>query len=126
MGESDLNFVSGRVKPITVGIVGPESAGKTTILGSFYLLLGREALMTEDYVFSNSYTLMGWEAVAASMRWKPGPMSPRFPPHTPSGEARAPGTLHLAFRRKDGPLRDLLFADAPGECELPHEFRLPT
>jgi hypothetical protein len=115
MGESDLNFVSGRVKPITVGIVGPESAGKTTILGSFYLLLGRGALTTEDNVFSNSYTLTGWEAVAASMRWKPGPQPPRFPPHTPSGKARAPGMLHLAFRRKDGTLRELLFADAPGE-----------
>lgn len=115
MGESDLNFVCGRVKPITVGIVGPESAGKTTILGSFYLLLGRGALTTEDNVFSNSYTLTGWEAVATSMRWKPGPQPPRFPPHTPSGKARAPGMLHLAFRRKDGTLRDMLFADAPGE-----------
>lgn len=115
MGESDLNFVSGRVKPITVGIVGPESAGKTTILGSFYLLLGRGALTTEEYVFSNSYTLTGWEAVANSMRWKPGPQPPRFPPHTPSGKARAPGMLHVAFRRNDGTLRDLLFADAPGE-----------
>ncbi|SER37622.1 TRAFAC clade GTPase domain-containing protein [Giesbergeria anulus] len=115
MGESDLNFVSGRVKPITVGIVGPESAGKTTILGSFYLLLGRGTLTTEDHAFSNSYTLTGWEAVAASMRWKPGPLPPCFPPHTPSGKARAPGMLHLAFRRKDGTLRDLLFADAPGE-----------
>lgn len=115
MGESDLNFVSGRVKPITVGIFGPESSGKTTILGSFYLLLGRSALTTEDNVFSNSYTLTGWEAVAASMRWKPGPQPPRFPPHTPSGKARAPGILHLAFRQKDGTLRDLLFADAPGE-----------
>jgi len=115
MGESDLNFVSGRVKPLTVGIVGPESAGKTTILGSFYLLLGRGALTTDDNVFSNSYTLTGWEAVAASMRWKPGPQPPCFPPHTPSGKARAPGMLHLAFRRKDGTLRDLVFADAPGE-----------
>lgn len=115
MGESDLNFISGRVKPITIGIVGPESAGKTTILGAFYLLLGRGALATEDNVFSNSYTLAGWEAVAASMRWKPGPQPPCFPPHTPSGKARAPGMLHLAFRRRDGTLRDLLFADAPGE-----------
>ena len=115
MGESDLNFISGRVKPITVCIVGPESAGKTTILGSFYLLLGRGALTTDDNVFSNSYTLTGWEAVATSMRWKPGPQPPRFPPHTPSGKARAPGMLHLALRRKDGTLRDLLFADAPGE-----------
>ena len=114
MGESDLNFVSGRVKPITVGIVGPESAGKTTILGAFYLLLGRGALTTDANSFSNSYTLAGWEAVATCLRWKPG-QPPSFPPHTPSGTARAPGMLHLGFRREDGALRDFLFADAPGE-----------
>ncbi|WP_113065797.1 hypothetical protein [Oleiagrimonas sp. MCCC 1A03011] len=114
MGEADLNFVSGKVKPITVGIIGPESAGKTTILGALYLLLGRGNLTTGDNVFSNSYTLTGWETVAASLRWKPG-QPPNFPPHTPSGAARAPGMLHLAFRQKDGSLRDFLFADAPGE-----------
>ncbi|WP_440030168.1 TRAFAC clade GTPase domain-containing protein [Chromobacterium amazonense] len=114
MGESDLNFISGKVKPITVGIIGPESAGKTTILGAFYLLLGRGALATDANTFSNSYTLAGWEAVSTCLRWRPG-QSPCFPPHTPSGATRAPGMLHLAFRRDDGSLRDLLFADAPGE-----------
>jgi hypothetical protein len=114
MGEADLNFVSGKVKPITVGIVGPESAGKTTILGAFYLLLGRGALTTDANSFSNSYTLAGWEAVATCLRWKPG-QHPSFPPHTPSGAARAPGILHLGFRREDGSLRDFIFADAPGE-----------
>ncbi|WP_323144697.1 TRAFAC clade GTPase domain-containing protein [Massilia phyllosphaerae] len=114
MGESDLNFVTGRAKPITVGIIGAESAGKTTILGAFYLLMGRGTLTTDANFFSNSYTLAGWEAVANSLRWKPA-QSPRFPSHTPSGAARAPGMLHLAFRRKDGALRDILFADAPGE-----------
>ncbi|TKR53453.1 hypothetical protein D7I39_20800 [Allopusillimonas ginsengisoli] len=114
MGESDLNFISGKVKPITVGIVGPENAGKTTILGAFYLLLGRGALTTNANYFSNSYTLAGWEAVATCLRWKPG-QPPSFPPHTPSGAARAPGMLHLGFRRENGSLRDLLFADAPGE-----------
>jgi len=114
MGESDLNFISGKVKPITVGIVGPENAGKTTILGAFYLLLSRGALTTAANPFSNSYTLAGWEAVATCLRWKPG-QPPYFPPHTPSGAARAPGMLHLGFRREDRSLRDLLFADAPGE-----------
>jgi hypothetical protein len=114
LGEYDLTFVSGRVKPITVGIVGPESAGKTTILGAFYLLLGRGALTTGAESFSNSYSLAGWEAVATCLRWKPG-QPPRFPPHTSSRAARAPGMLHLGFRRKDGSLRDLMFADAPGE-----------
>lgn len=114
MGESDLNFVSGRGKPITVGIVGPESSGKTTVLGAFYLLLGRGNLTSDENLFSSSYTLAGWEAVANNLRWKPG-QAPHFPPHTPSRAARAPGMLHLAFRRQDGMLRDLLFADAPGE-----------
>lgn len=114
MGEFDLNFVSGKVKPITIGIIGPESSGKTTILGAFYLLLGRGALTTDANLFSNSYTLAGWEAVATCLRWKPG-QSPRFPPHTPSGATRAPGMLHLGFRREDGSLRDFVFADAPGE-----------
>lgn len=114
LGEADLNFLSGKVKPITVGIVGPESAGKTTILGAIYLLLGRGALTTGSSSFSNSYTLAAWEAVATSLRWKPG-QPPSFPPHTPSGASRAPGMLHLGFRREDGSLRDLLFADAPGE-----------
>ncbi|MBP6035630.1 MAG: hypothetical protein KA603_05785 [Azonexus sp.] len=114
MGGADLNFVSGKVKPITVGIVGPESAGKTTILGAFYLLLGRGALTTDVNLFSNSYTLAGWEAVATYLRWKPG-LPPSFPPHTPSGAARSPGMLHLGFRREDGSLRDFIFADAPGE-----------
>lgn len=114
MGEYDLTFVSGRVKPITIGIVGPESAGKTTILGAFYLLLGRGALVADEQSFSNSYTLAGWEAVATCLRWKPG-QPPRFPPHTPSRATRAPGMLHVGFRRQDGSLRDLMFADAPGE-----------
>jgi hypothetical protein len=114
LGEADLNFISGKVKPITVGIIGPESAGKTTILGAFYLLLGRGALTTGSSSFSNSYTLAAWEAIATSLRWKPG-LPPSFPPHTPSGAYRAPGLLHLGFRHDDGTLRDLVFADAPGE-----------
>lgn len=114
MGEADLNFVSGKIKPITVAIVGPESAGKTTILAAFYLLLGRGVLTTDANAFSNSYTLAAWEAVAACLRWRPG-QPPAFPPHTPSGAARSPGMLHLGFRREDGSLRDFLFADAPGE-----------
>lgn len=114
MGEFDLTYLSGRAKPITVGILGPESAGKTTILAAFYILLGRGALRPAKDSFSGSYTLAGWEAVASSLRWKPG-LPPRFPAHTPSTAARAPGLLHLGFRSGDGFLRDFVFADAPGE-----------
>lgn len=61
MGPADLNFLTGVGKPITVAIVGPESADKTTILGTFYQLLWQGKLTTKMHRFSNSYTLNGWE-----------------------------------------------------------------
>lgn len=114
LGASDLSFITGRAKPMIVGIAGPESAGKTTLLAAWYLLLGRGLLTATDWRFGGSFTLAGWEAVAAALRWAPG-QPPRFPPHTASRGARAPGLLHLALRRAEGGLRDFLFADAPGE-----------
>lgn len=113
MGTSDLAFVAGRQKPFIVAIAGSESAGKTTLLASWYLLLGRGALLADDQRFSGSYTLQGWEAVASTLRWEPG-QSPSFPLHTTSRDARMPGLLHLAVRSKDDRHQDFLFADAPG------------
>jgi hypothetical protein len=114
-GLADLGFVSGRGKPIVIGVVGPQNAGKTTLLAAWYLLLGRGLATTGDRLFGGSYTLTGWEAVAGSMRWAPG-QSPRFPAHTSSRSGRAPGLLHLTFRDEGGsrPV-DYLFTDAPGE-----------
>lgn len=114
LGLSDLDFVTGRSKPIILGLVGTQSAGKTTLLASWYLLLGRGALADKEHLFAGSYTLAGWESVASPMRWKPG-QPPRFPPHTTSGGARTPGILHFSFREKNGRLSDFFFADAPGE-----------
>jgi hypothetical protein len=114
LGLSDLSFVTGRAKPMIVGIAGPESAGKTTLLASWYLLLGRGLLLEDGSRFAGSYSLGGWEAVASSLRWEPG-QAPSFPQHTTSRGARSPGLLHLSFRGPDDCLRDFLFADAPGE-----------
>jgi hypothetical protein len=114
LGLSDLSFVTGRAKPTIVGIAGPESAGKTTLLASWYLLLGRGLLMDDGLRFAGSYSLAGWEAVASSLRWDPG-QPPSFPQHTTSRGARAPGLLHLAIREQAERLRDFLFADAPGD-----------
>lgn len=114
-GLADLGFVSGRGKPIVIGVVGPQNAGKTTLLAAWYLLLGQGLTGIEDRLFAGSYTLSGWEAVASSMRWAPG-QPPRFPAHTTSRSGRAPGLLHLTFRDENGdrPV-DYLFTDAPGE-----------
>jgi hypothetical protein len=115
LGLSDLGFLAGRARPFVVGIVGPQNAGKTTLLGAWYLLIGRGTLSTRDRQFAGSYSLAGWESVGGSLRWAPG-QPPTFPPHTTSRGGRAPGLLHLAFREDDGSRpKDFLFTDAPGE-----------
>lgn len=123
LGLTDLSFVSGRAKPIVVGILGGQNAGKTTLLGAWYLLNSRgitgsaETQSLEGHrsrQFAGSYTFAGWEAVSSSMRWAPG-QRPSFPPHTTSRAGRAPGLLHLEFREDKRQLRSYLFADAPGE-----------
>ena len=115
LGLSDLGFVAGRHKPTVLTIVGPENAGKTTLLGAWYLLLGRGATPDAELRFSGSYSLVGWEVVASSLRWEPGSVPPTFPPHTSSRSTRVPGLLHLAFKRGSGHRRDYVVTDAPGE-----------
>lgn len=114
LGLTDLSFVTGRAKPTIVGVAGPESAGKTTLLAAWYLLLGRGLMGPAGKSFAGSFSLSGWEAIASSLKWEPG-QPPAFPQHTTSGGARAPGLLHLSFRGDRDRLSDYLFADAPGE-----------
>ena len=114
LGLVDLGFVAARAKPLVVGIVGPQNAGKTTLLAACYLLIGRGFTGSDKRRFAGSYSLAGWEAVATALRWSPG-QQPSFPPHTTSRGGRAPGLLHLAFRSSDGEARGYLFTDAPGE-----------
>ena len=113
LGLVDLGFIAGRAKPIVVGIVGPENAGKTTLLAAWYLLLGRGLSRSESRRFAGSFSLAGWEAVAGALRWSPG-NQPNFPPHTSSRGGRAPGLLHLVFRHGADRVKDYLLTDAPG------------
>ena len=115
LGLADLGFVAGRRKPIVLAVMGPQNAGKTTLLGAWYLLLGRGFRPDDDLRFSGSCSLAGWEVVASPLRWEPGSIPPTFPPHTSSRSARIPGLLHLAFKRDDGRRRDFVMTDAPGE-----------
>jgi hypothetical protein len=96
-----------------IGILGPENAGKTSLLAAWYLLIGRGANIGNRHTFSGSFTLSGWEAVARSMQWTPG-TPPEFPAHTSTRGVRGQGLLHLAFREDGNRLRDYLFTDAPG------------
>ena len=115
LGLTDLGFVAGRNKPTVLAIIGPQNAGKTTLLAAWYLLLGRGDGPDDGLRFSGSYSLVGWEVVASSLRWQPGSIPPTFPPHTSSRSGRMPGMLHLAFRRNNHYRRDYVMTDAPGE-----------
>ena len=114
LGLVDLSFVAGPGKPMVIGIVGPQNAGKTTLLAAWYLLIGRGLACSEQRRFAGSYSLAGWEALAGSLRWSPG-HPPNFPPHTTSRGGRAPGMLHASFRSGSGDARGYLFTDASGE-----------
>ena len=113
LGRSDIAFVTGRRSPTTIGVFGPENAGKTSLLAAWYLLIGRGATLSERHKFAGSFTLPGWEAVARTMQWMPG-NPPEFPAHTSTRGSREQGLLHLAFCEDRRRLRDYLFADAPG------------
>ena len=115
LGQTDLGFVAGRNKPIVLAVIGPHNAGKTTLLGACYLLLGRGHRPNDVLRFAGSCSLAGWENVASPLRWKPGPVSPTFPPHTTSTTARNPGLLHLAFKHDHYHRTDYVITDAPGE-----------
>ena len=114
LGLADLGFIAGRNKPMVLAIMGPQNAGKTTLLAAWYLLLGRGFRPDDELRFSGSYSLAGWETVASFLRWKPGSIKPAFPPHTSSRSGRMPGLLHVAFKRDDD-CRDYVMTDAPGE-----------
>lgn len=115
LGLADLGFVAGCGKPTVLAIMGPQNAGKTTLLAAWYLLLGRGSVPDDELSFSGSYSLTGWEVVANSLRWGPGLIPPTFPAHTSSRGARVPGLLHLAFKRAGSHRRDYVMTDAPGE-----------
>jgi hypothetical protein len=113
LGTDDLTCVSTRTAPRLIGIVGPQNAGKTTLLIAWYLLISRGRRLPKR-LFAGSCSLGGWENLAHWLRWPPG-AGPMFPPHTVLHDGPRPGLLHLAFRRDDGKLEDVLFTDAPGE-----------
>lgn len=113
-GLDDASWLAARGRPRLLAPVGPHNAGKTTFLVSLYLGMCR-GLGVSGEPFAGSFTLGGWENLAAHLRYKPDGIGPAFPPHTVARVKSAPGLLHLATRRADSRIHDLLLADAPGE-----------
>jgi len=114
LGTDDLSWVCARQRPRLYTPVGAQNSGKTTFLLATYLGLSRGHTFGETE-FAGSYSLGGWEHLAAYARYQPTGVGPSFPPHTPLTSTSAPGLLHLAVRHKAGDLDDLALADAPGE-----------
>jgi hypothetical protein len=112
MGAGDIGFLSGASRTRLVGVFGVAESGKTSLLGAWYLLLGR-GIGPQGISFAGSLSLEGWENIAGNLRWNAA-HGPSFPPHTSSGSGRHPGLLHLDLQVDRG-RQDLLFADAPGE-----------
>lgn len=113
-GLDDLAWLASRQRPLLYAPVGAHSVGKTTFLASLYIGLCR-GILPAKHEFVGSFTFGGWEKLAAYVRHAPDGIGPGFPPHTPVTENRLPGWLHIGLRRADGLVRDVLFADTPGE-----------
>jgi Double-GTPase 2 len=114
LGTLDLEIVTACNRTTLLGILGPYNSGKTTLLTLIYLLIqrGEQASMGQ---FAGSWSLIGWENLAANLRWVPGEGGPKFPPHTSRKAGRRPGMLHLALRDSSNIRRDFLLTDPPGE-----------
>ncbi len=114
LGTGDIELVTACNRITMVGLVGPFNSGKTSLLALIYLLIqrGEQASFAK---FAGSWSLIGWENLAANFRWGKGETGPAFPPHTSRGAGRRPGLLHLAMRDSANRRHDLLMTDPPGE-----------
>lgn len=114
LGTADVELVTACNRTTLIGVVGPYNSGKTSLLTLIYLLVqrGEQASYAK---FAGSWSLVGWENLAAKFRWGKGEAGPKFPPHTSRGAGRKPGLLHLAFRDQLGDRNDFLLTDPPGE-----------
>ena len=115
LGSSDIAHLNHQGNTTLVGVLGAANSGKTTFLMANYLrLLAGEKLSCGDVC--SSFTLGAWESIASFARLgNNSSQRSSFPPHTPRGEGRNPGILHLGVRLEDKCVKNLLVTDAPGE-----------
>lgn len=114
LGRNDLPLVTACANTSLIGVVGPFNSGKTTLLTMMYLLVQRGETLRAG-TFAGSLSLLGWENLAAKLRWEAGKGGPMFPPHTSRTAGRRPGLLHLGLRTPEHRREDFLLTDPPGE-----------
>jgi hypothetical protein len=113
LGTGDIELVTACNIATLIGVVGPYNSGKTSLLTLIYLLVQHGEQVFAK--FAGSWSLIGWENLAAKFRWAKGEGGPKFPAHTSRGAGRKPGLLHLAFRDQLDDRNDFLLTDPPGE-----------
>lgn len=113
LGLDKINLITAYSKPSLIGLVGQYSSGKTTLLATSYLILSN-GFDFGPHSFTGSLTLNGWEQISSYLKFQ-GFEQPTFPPHTPLGNGRTPGILHLSLRNNSGALDEILITDPPGE-----------
>lgn len=97
----------------TVGIIGPNDAGKTSLVASVYELL--QSGPVAGVSFAGSSTLIGFEKICHDAR----AASRRDAPHTERTSAGADATFfHLDVRPSGGEIMSLFIGDRSGEDYL--------
>jgi hypothetical protein len=96
LGTGDTELATACNSTTMVGLVGPYNSGKTSLLALIYLLMQRGE-QSSFAKFAASWSLTGWENLAANFRWGKGEAGPTFPPHTSRGAGRKPGLCIWQF-----------------------------
>lgn len=118
MSEAEADRLMWSSPARVLGVVGPYSAGKTSLLTSLFLLLADGQCNRLPYRFAACRTLYALEILCQELAQWDG-SDGQMVSHTPRGEGSALGTfLHLGLRPRDPAddrLVDLLLCDIAGE-----------
>lgn len=113
LGREDASALQFRRVSRTIGIIGPNNAGKTSLVAGVYDLL--QGGPVAGVGFAGSSTLIGFEKICHDAR----ATSRRDAPHTERTIAGAEATFfHLDLRPTDGEVMSLFIGDRSGEDYL--------
>lgn len=113
LNRSQASLVQTRRVSRVIGIIGPNDAGKTSLLASIYDLLQEGPVAGVG--FAGSSTLVGFEKVCHDARFS----SRRSSPHTERTTQGSEATFfHLDLQPTNGTILSLLISDRSGEDYL--------
>ena len=117
LGTSDVEHIMQSNYTHVLGIIGFTNAGKTCFLSSLYLL-ACYGMLRPQYIFSGSFSLMGFEERCRHLRnWEDGQLPDILSEHTALVDPRKPAFMHINLCNPNSTEKklDLLLTDLPGE-----------